>query len=85
MRSGVPQGSVLGPLLFLLYTADLESITWKHSLLSHFYAEDTQLFFPCLPSQIKQLQKITLDCIADNNGWMKSNRLKLNPAETEFI
>jgi hypothetical protein len=38
-----------------------------------------------LPSQIKQLQKITLDCIADNNGWMKSNQLELNPAKTEFL
>ena len=82
---GVPQGSVLGPLMFCLYMLPLSAILRFHKIGYHVYADDTQIYvsFKCDdPSQA--LNKINV-CISDIRRWMILNKLKINDAKTEFI
>jgi len=85
LKYGVPQGSVLGPLLFILYTGELENIILGHGLTSYSYADDCQIFFYCNPGEAQQLSLTVAACITKVSEWMSSNRLKLNPTKTEFL
>ena len=85
MKYGVPQGSVLGPLYFILYTADAFQIAGELGFFIHGYADDLQIYDHCLACDTSQLTNRLTHCIEVIGRWMSSNRLRLNASKTEFI
>ena len=78
---GIPQGSKLGPLLFLLYINDLQSVFSKSII--HYFADDTNLLFSAkklgtIESAINHELKLLVQ-------WLRSNKLSLNETKTELI
>ena len=79
---GVPQGSVLGLILFVLYTTHLSDIIANHSVNHQLFSDDTQLQKSAPLSEVTNLTKELIACTSDIKTWMMENHLKLNDDET---
>ena len=77
--------STLGPLLFMMYTADIVNIVERQRLSTHQYADDIQVYSRCRANDLTSLCRDLGGCIEHVAGWMGTNRLQLNAAKTEFI
>jgi len=82
---GGPQGAILSPILFLLYTAELLRIVERHNLRPHMYADDMQIYGFCSPTKTASLKEQISNCIDEVSIWLRSNRLQLNTAKTEVL
>ena len=81
ITSGVPQGSVLGPLLFLIYINDLPLSSSKLSF--YLFADDTNIY--CESDNLYKLQRTVNKELRKVKLWLDVNKLSLNIDKTNFI
>ena len=84
LMDGVPQGSVLGPILCLLYRSPLGDVIRRHNMNFHIYADDSQVYFSFDSDSSLNMPRIEL-CLHDTATWMSLNKHKLNGDKTELL
>lgn len=80
IHCGVPQGSILGPILFNLCMLPLGDVIRSHGMSFHSYADDTQLYIGVSPSDLKPIDTL-FNRLIDLNSWMAENVLQLKPGQ----
>ena len=86
LHCGVPQGSVLGPRLYCMFSKPIGEICRKHDMYYHCYADDTQVYLIINPKDSWDNIADRLEqCLSDIENWMQNNILKLNQEKTELI
>ena len=85
LEYGLPQGSMLRPLLYSLYTKSLLSVKYKYpGNRSHFYADDTQIYLSFSP-ELTTVFSLIESRIKDIFSWIVANKLSVNPNKMEYL
>ena len=84
LHYGVPQGSVLGPILFVLDIQSISNLIKQHSLSVHLFADDNQIETSILPNSHGAISSVET-CIFNVKSLMKENKLQLNDEKTECL
>lgn len=85
LEVGVPQGSVLGPLLFAVYGSPVADVIASHGVRHHQYADDTQLHLAMRANNTASGLSALDACTSDVKLWFMQNGLQLNPDKSEAL
>lgn len=88
LKYSLPQGSIIGPQGFIMYTTPIGEIIRRYNICFHCYADDIQLYAECdpkIPGDHERALNSLSNCICEINSWMVHNMLQLNQDKTEFF
>lgn len=83
VNRGVPQGSIIGPLLFSMYANDLPN--YLHNCNTRMYADDVQLYLSCKPDDIDACVSMLNQDLERINCWASANGLAINPVKSKCL